>query len=52
MFNEGAYVFAGHVGDGFEEGMRGQQHLAPHLTLVLLGRGCAGQAQQLIENLQ
>lgn len=52
MFDEGTYVFARDVGDGFEEGVSGQKHLTPHLTLVLLGRGCAGQAQELVENLQ
>lgn len=31
--------------------MSGHQHLAPHLTLVLLGGGRAGQAQELVENL-
>lgn len=32
--------------------MSRQKHLTPHLTLVLLGRSCAGQAQELVENLQ
>lgn len=52
LFDEGSYVFARDIGDGFEEGMSRQEHLTPHLTLVLLGWGCAGQAQEFIENLQ
>lgn len=52
MFDEGAYVFARDIGDRLEEGVSGQQHLTPHLTLVLLGGGSAGQAQELVEDLQ
>lgn len=52
LFDEGAYVFARDIWDGFEEGMSRQKHLAPHVTLVLLGWGCTGQAQKLVENLQ
>lgn len=52
MFNQGADVFARDVGDGFKEGVSGQQHLTPHLTLVFLGRGSAGETQELVEDLQ
>lgn len=31
--------------------MSGHQHLAPHLTLVFLGRGGAGQTEELVKNL-
>lgn len=52
LFDERANVFARDVGDGFEEGMSRQKHLTPHVTLVLLGRGCACQTQELVENLK
>lgn len=52
MFNQGADVFARDVGDGFKEGVSGQQHLTPHLTLVFLGRSSAGETQELVEDLQ
>lgn len=52
MFDERADVFAGDVGDGFEEGVSGQQHLTPHVALVLLGGSCAGQAQEFVEHLK
>lgn len=51
LFDEGSYVFTRDVGDGLEEGVSWQKHLTPHLTLVLLGWSCAGQAQKLVKNL-
>lgn len=52
LLDQRADVFAGDVGDGLEEGVGGQQHLAPHVALVLLRGRRAGQAQQLVEDLQ
>lgn len=52
MFNQGADVFARDIGDGFKEGMSGQKHLTPHLTLVFLGRGSTGETEELVEDLQ
>lgn len=52
MFNEGADVFARDVGDGLKEGMSGKKHLTPHLTLVFLGRGSTGEAEELVEDLR
>lgn len=51
MLDQGADVFARDVGDGLEEAVSGHQHLTPHLTLVFLGRGGAGQTQKLVKNL-
>ena len=52
LLDEGTDVLARHIGDGLEETGGRHQHLAPHVRLVLLGRGSAGQAQQFVEDLQ
>lgn len=51
LLDQGADVFSRDVGDGLEEAVSGHQHLTPHLTLVFLGWGCAGQTQKLVKNL-
>lgn len=51
LLDQGADVFPRDVGDGLEEAVSGHQHLTPHLTLVFLGWGCAGQTQKLVKNL-
>ena len=51
MFDEGPDVFPRDIGDGLEEAVRGHQHLTPHVTLVLLRRGRAGEAEKLVEHL-